>query len=382
MKIKTFIANNMQEALYKVKSELGKDAVILQTKHVKRGGFLGFFSKQLVEVVAANEIDVGPRPQRQPFTSTRLTDFPAAIRSENPKELQDIKENITEMKDMIKNLYSINRQNSGFRKGFPKVLDVFYEKMMNMEIDEEIITDVLNNVSQSFLPGQDEDEHQILKKIKKEIISQIGQAQPIELSEGKRVIVAVVGPTGVGKTTTIAKLAAKFTLYHEKKVAMITADTFRVGAIEQLKTYGELLEIPVEVIYQNEDVKRALDKVKGYDLVLMDTMGSSPNNKMQIKRIKNLLDAVNPDEIHMVISATTKSKDIGEILKGYKELNFQKLIVTKLDETKTYGLIINTVKEVNKSLSYFTAGQNVPDDIEVASTEKLVEMLLGENIYV
>jgi flagellar biosynthesis protein FlhF len=254
--------------------------------------------------------------------------------------------------------------------------------MMAMEINEELINGIFSKVSQALKPEELKDENVLFTTIKNELISQIGKIEPIHLTEDKNVIVAFIGPTGVGKTTTIAKLAAKFTLYHEKKVAMITADTFRVGAIEQLKTYGELLEIPVEVIYGNDDIKTALNRVKGYDLVLIDTMGSSPNNKMQIKKVKSLLDAVNPTDIYMVISATTKSRDIGDILNNYKELNFNKLIITKLDETRTYGTIMNAVKMTDSNLSYFTVGQNVPDDIEIASAEKLAGMILGENTYV
>jgi len=237
-------------------------------------------------------------------------------------------------------------------------------------------------VSEIAKPEELQDEGVAFTTIKNELISQIGKIEPIRLGEGQNAVMAFIGPTGVGKTTTIAKLAAKFTLYDDKRVALITADNFRVGAIEQLRTYGELLEIPVEVIHGNDGIGKAIDRVKDHDLVLIDTMGSSPNNKMQIKKIKSLLDEVNPTDIHLVISATTKSNDISGILENYKELNFNRLIVTKLDETRTYGTILNAIKMTEKNLSYFTVGQNVPDDIEVASAEKLADMILGESVNV
>ncbi len=210
----------------------------------------------------------------------------------------------------------------------------------------------------------------------------MGRTAPIELTDGNRSIVAFVGPTGVGKTTTIAKLAAGFSLYRGKRVAMITADTFRVGAIEQLRLYGELLEIPVQTIYNTDDARRIMDELKDYDLILVDTTGTSPSNKMQIKKTKGLLDAISPTDVHMVISAATKDQDMDEILNSYKEMHYSKLLVTKLDETRTYGTILNAIKMTNCPLSYITSGQNVPDDIEIASSEKIAEMILGGVKYV
>ena len=217
----------------------------------------------------------------------------------------------------------------------------------------------------------------VLKRSEENHLLFSDKTEPIELTNSKN-IVAFVGPTGVGKTTTIAKLAAHFSLYKEKKVAMITADTFRVGAIEQLKLYGDLLEIPVLVIYRPEDIKNMLLDLSGFDLLLVDTMGFSPNNRMQIKKIKGLLDVIDPTDIHIVISAATKNQDMIQILNNYKELNYKKLIITKLDETKSYGMILNALKTTGCSLSYLTAGQNVPDDIEIASAEKIADMILEE----
>jgi flagellar biosynthesis protein FlhF len=160
---------------------------------------------------------------------------------------------------------------------------------------------------------------------------------------------------------------------------MITADTFRVGAIEQLKLYGDLLEIPVLVVYRPEDIKHILADLNDYDLLLVDTMGFSPNNRMQIKKIKGLLDFMNPHDIHVVISAATKNQDMVDILKNYKELQYKKIIITKLDETKSYGMVLNALNIAGCKLSYFTMGQNVPDDIEIASADKIADMILGES---
>lgn len=383
MKIKTYIADNMQEALYKIKSDMGKDAVILQTKHIRKGGLFGLFSKSQVEVVAANDITVSQSPIQKPPLYNAVNESTAPVRPAGFTEILDIKNELVQVKDMIKNLYS-NNAKSGLppETAFSPVLDTFYNKMVAMEIDRELIKNIFGKVTEVLKPEEMQDNDAVFEAIKNEIISQIGKVEPIQLDRGQNEIVAFIGPTGVGKTTTIAKLAAKFALYYGKKVALITTDNFRVGAIEQLRTYGDLLEIPVEVVHDSDGINKALNNVKGYELVLIDTMGSSPNNKMQIKRIKNLLDAINPTDTYMVISATTKNNDISDILNNYREINFKKLIITKLDETKTYGTILNAVKMSNGHLSYFTVGQNVPDDIEIASAEKLACMILGERTHV
>jgi flagellar biosynthesis protein FlhF len=378
MKIKTFVADSVQEAFYKVKSDLGKDAVILQTKHVKKGGFMGLFAKKMVEVVAANDINPTLNSSKRPILTT-LPQIP--LKSGDSKAvdgIDDIRTDIEEVKTMLNKLYLEQKQQEIVPNiDVPLPLKKFYERMYEMEVEPDIIHMIINNMKKAFAETDMNSKEKIYEVLKKEIASFIGTIEPIELSKENN-IVAFVGPTGVGKTTTIAKLAAHFSLYKNKKVAMITADTFRVGAIEQLRLYGDLLEIPVLVVHRFEDVKNVLADLNDYDLLLVDTMGFNPNNRMQIKKIKGLLDIINPDDIHVVISAATKNKDMVDILNNYKELQYKKIIITKLDETKSYGVILNALKIAGCNLSYFTMGQNVPDDIEIASVDKIAEMILGE----
>lgn len=383
MRIKTYIADNVQEALYKVKSDLGKDAVILQTKHVKKGGFLGFFSKNVVEVVAANDINLPPKPLKKSgskpgFQSIKIPNISHGKLAAEPKSYQELRSDLDEVKDMIKKLYNQQSQQPITKDSdLHPLLQKYHDQLISMEIDEEVVNSIMAN-TQEILSGTElDDVKKVQLTIKKELLSYIDKIQPIELTSESNVI-AFVGPTGVGKTTTIAKIAAHFSLYKNKKVSMITADTFRVGAIEQLKMYGDLLEIPVLVVYSLEDIQRILKDLRGYDLLLIDTMGFSPNNKLQIKKVKGLLDAFNPDDVHMVLSAATKCQDMKNILSNYRELGYKKILITKLDETKSYGLILNALIHSKCNLSYITNGQNVPDDIEVASAEKIAEMILGE----
>ena len=381
MKIKTYVAENIQEAFYKVKSEMGKDAVILKTKYIKKGGFMGLFAKRMVEVVAANDIKTNSElPLKQELPTFQPINAKSAESVEDA-EIDDLKTDIKEVKKLLSELYLDTKvrqsKKNEIDSSMPLPLKKYYDRLYEMEIDPDIIDMLINNVKNSISDADLNDSAILYETLKKEIVSFVNDTEPI-LLPNKNNIVAFVGPTGVGKTTTIAKLATHFSLYKNKKVALLTADTFRVGAIEQLQHYGDLLEIPVHVIHRQEDVKEILAELKDYDLLLVDTMGFNPNDRMKIKRLKGLLDALNPDDVYVVISAATKNRDLIDILNNYRELSYNKIIITKFDETKSYGVILNALKVGNCKLSYFTMGQNVPDDIELPSAGKIASMILGE----
>jgi len=381
VKIKTYVAENIQEAFYKVKSEMGKDAVILKTKYIKKGGFMGLFAKRMVEVVAANDIKTNSElPLKQELPTFQPINAKSAESVEDA-EIDDLKTDIKEVKKLLSELYLDTKvrqsKKNEIDSSMPLPLKKYYDRLYEMEIDPDIIDMLINNVKNSISDADLNDSAILYETLKKEIVSFVNDTEPI-LLPNKNNIVAFVGPTGVGKTTTIAKLATHFSLYKNKKVALLTADTFRVGAIEQLQHYGDLLEIPVHVIHRQEDVKEILAELKDYDLLLVDTMGFNPNDRMKIKRLKGLLDALNPDDVYVVISAATKNRDLIDILNNYRELSYNKIIITKFDETKSYGVILNALKVGNCKLSYFTMGQNVPDDIELPSAGKIASMILGE----
>jgi flagellar biosynthesis protein FlhF len=189
-------------------------------------------------------------------------------------------------------------------------------------------------------------------------------------------VIAFVGPTGVGKTTTLAKLATRAKLIDCKNVAIISADTFRIAAVEQLKTFANIAEIPFKVVYSSEDIKNAISEFSAMDHIFIDTTGRSQKDAESLKDIKNMLSSVEPGEVHLVLSVTTKYKDILDILEKFKGLFINRLIFTKLDETTTLGAIFNVVEKIRKPISYVTYGQNVPDDFEPADARKLAKMIL------
>ncbi len=376
MRIRTYVADTVQEAFYKVKTDLGKDAVILQTKHIKKGGLMGLFAKRMVEVVAANEIKRSFDISKKPNLIT-LPELPLKT-EKSTSEIDGIKTDIAEVKTILNKLFIGQKQQElSLDVDIPLPLKKYSNRMHEMEVEPDIIHKIISDTKTSLSDADINNKVKVYSTIKQKIASFVDVIEPIKLS-GSGNIVAFIGPTGVGKTTTIAKLATHFSLYKNKKVAMATIDTFRVGAIEQLKLYGDLLEIPVFVVYRPEDIDNILTKFSNYDLLLVDTMGFNPSNRMQIKKIKNLLEMINPNDVHVVISAATKNRDMLGILDKYKELQYNKIIITKLDETQSYGMVLNALKIAECKLSYVTTGQNVPDDIEIASASKIADMILGE----
>ncbi|MCR5216841.1 MAG: flagellar biosynthesis protein FlhF [Lachnospiraceae bacterium] len=264
-----------------------------------------------------------------------------------------------------------------------KALKLIYNKLIDNEVDETYANALVNEIESSLKKESNIDS--ILAGVYQKIILKLGEPSTIELSEHQKIIF-FVGPTGVGKTTTIAKLASKFKLNEHKKVAFITSDTYRIAAVEQLNTYAGILDVPIRVVYTEEELKKALDEFKDYDLVLVDTAGRSHKNAEQRDEIIELYRSVsNMDrpvdtEAFLVLSVTTKYRDLVSITKAYEKLGDYKLLFTKLDETSTLGNIYNIRLMTGASLSYTTAGQNVPDDIETINVQKLAKQVLGGNV--
>jgi flagellar biosynthesis protein FlhF len=201
---------------------------------------------------------------------------------------------------------------------------------------------------------------------------------PIQIVRDRRKVVAFIGPTGVGKTTTIAKIAAGFALFAKARVALVTADTYRIAAIEQIRSYAEIVGIPCEVVHSPRDMERVLADLADYELVLIDTAGRSPNNPARMYELKNMIDAAMPEEIHLVLSSTTRRRDLDNLMDRFAAVGFDRVILTKLDESMTFGAIFNVHAKCAKPFSYFTNGQSVPEDIETATQSHVAGMILAK----
>ncbi|MEW9093624.1 MAG: flagellar biosynthesis protein FlhF [Clostridiaceae bacterium] len=374
MVIKKYIVNNMNEALTRIRYELGKDAIIISQRKIKRPGFLGFFQKKVIEVTAAidnsnkeeqeekkpmeNGIDILKKIVEKNKEESNTNEKLSYIKNDNQ---DDIYKELQEMKNMMNKIVS----NSSGEKEEKDPLKITLEKA---DLNDSIIKSLMNRVNNM------EDEIDSIEKVKEALKDEIHISN--SSTDG---IIVLVGPTGVGKTTTIAKLAGSLALVQKKKVGLITIDTYRIGAVEQLKTYADIMNIPFKVVFTQKDMDEALESMKDFDTILIDTTGRSSKNAMQISELRMLIDKIQTENIHLVISATIKNKDITTIVEGYKILGFNNVIITKLDETTSYGSILNILESAKKPLSYVTIGQSVPDDLKTLSKEEIVNLILGED---
>lgn len=257
-------------------------------------------------------------------------------------------------------------------------LKVLYRTMRDNEITEKYAKDIIDEIDKNC--KEDVTLDFMLSEIYQRMILRFGKPYIIEESENKPKVIFFVGPTGVGKTTTIAKIASSFRVEHKKKVALLTADTYRIAAAEQLRTYANILEVPFRVIYTAKEITEAMEDFREYDYILVDTTGHAPNNEAQCESISDLIGTVDmaaQKEVFLVLSASTNYRDLMKIADTYKEICDYKLIFTKLDETSTLGNIYNLKLYTGAALSYVTCGQNVPYDIEYFNPQSTVKQLLG-----
>lgn len=283
------------------------------------------------------------------------------------EEIRDLQNQLEEMKAM---LMEMSRN-----KGTGDAVPTLQNAMQSQEVTEKIIQDMIAklNGTEILAPSNSVKAANALEKY---IRKAIRVANGITLYSNKPKVVALIGPTGVGKTTTLAKIAAKFVLEQGARVALITADTYRISAVEQLKTYSDILGLPLEIVYNPEALRKAIEKHKDKQLILIDTAGRSQYNEYQMKELSGLLSIDADIEKHLVMSATTKTSDGVELLENFSICQPDRVIFTKVDETGTHGIILNILHRRKVALSYITNGQSVPDDIEPASVERLAELLL------
>lgn len=399
MNVKRYIAANIQEAMIKVKTELGRDAIILHTRKIKQKGLKRWFKKPLVEVVAAvEEAHESPIVKKEPLIREEVVEKPVVMDKtpepcvkdklveipENNDELLKLKEEMNEIKNLIKNYMAPSKdiekvsedsQNAVAHKETPEEHVIDYLK--SLDIHDNIIEKIMNIVKRQ-INLNNENEEMFIAAAKQAIKDFIGAPYTIDHVVGTQKVYVFVGPTGVGKTTTLAKLAAKLSLLENKKVGLITADTYRIAAVDQLKTYSEILGIPLSVIYEASELSEVLFKYKEKDVILIDTAGRSHKSEELSRDIQDLLNNLEKPEIFLVLSLTTGYKDIINILDAYSFIKDHKVIFTKLDEASSFSNMLNVKVNSGCPLSYITTGQSVPDDIETAHPEKVLDYIVGD----
>lgn len=456
MRVKRYIVDTMPDAMSKIRTDLGKDAVILSTKDIKVGGFMGMFGKKKIEVIAATEGEEekaakpDPKPARSPVApmarqalpdvyrrssemlgassagpkaapppspplptdseeilqaagsqervevqsleEIAATRFNEAIRQASleqrsvpapPKETahstfnqkeERLLEEIREMKAWIGQLAKQQHENRDLPEPLPEIKSRLKSQELSGDLIEMWVDAAYKEWVESGKTASPEALHQILKS---EVESFLKERIGAGIRDTTR-IVYIAGPTGVGKTTTIAKLAADQIFRARKKVGFITADTYRISAIEQLRTYSSILNVPLEVVQSPGDVQRALQRLSHCDLILMDTAGRNYLNEIYVAELHSMFGKEENSETYLVLSLTSKSQDMRKITEHFSRYGLDKVIFTKLDETESVGPMYNLLHEYPLKVSYIANGQNVPDDLLVADVELMMSLILGE----
>ena len=384
MKVKKYAAPSMNEAMKKVRAELGEDAVILNSKVTYTGGFMGLFKKKMTEVIAAIDPDVANEKKELSRTRTKtktktkstpsLVTQPAYEKRTELEPTRSVELELKELKQMISTIKSRNQ----FEK-FSDDVQVILHYLKKHEVNDSLLFQLgdylegkLVNESRGDFNKRDEWANKEVKIFLK------GQLKGIDLGgmSYQRKFINVIGPTGVGKTTTLAKMAAEAVIDKRMKIAFITTDTYRIAAIEQLKTYAGLLNVPVEVVYKMEDFKKAVDKFQDYDHVFIDTAGRNFREKKYVEDLQKIIDFKHQMETYLVLSLTGKEEDMREILSQFSSIHIDRFIFTKLDETSSYGSMINIVSETKIGAAYVTTGQDVPEDITEVNDEEIGHLLM------
>ncbi|MFF2908575.1 flagellar biosynthesis protein FlhF [Paenibacillus sp. NPDC057934] len=463
MRVKRYVVDTMPDAMLSIRNELGSDAVILSTKEIKVGGFIGLFQKKKIEVVAAVEKEQKPAaPAKSPAPSLSIPrnavpqaykrasvtpqaaeEKPApaenrtfaeiaaalseaigiqeapivpapALRQDPPSTLEEIRqpllskdpefpllnvdfmeearrsalneasapdpEVLREIREMKQWMERIARHSSSTRD-LPDRLEILRSQLVDQEMDTVLVEEWISTI---FDRWNDEGRTWRHEQFDACLAEQISSFLSGRVAQGIRPdtqIVYIAGPTGVGKTTTIAKLAAEQLFKYGRKVGLITSDTYRISAVDQLRTYASILNIPLEVVQSPGDLQRAMFRLESCDLVLMDTAGRNYRNELLVAELQSMLAKELKSETYLVLSMTSKSRDMKKIAEHFGRYPLDKVIFTKLDETGSYGPLFNVLNDFPLTLSYLTNGQNVPDDLLLASEEELSDMLLGTGGY-
>ncbi len=382
------------------KEELGNDAIVTNVKQIKPRGIYRFFKKTTYEITAALD-ETPPKNElsRKESIKALFRDNPDIITDEPEAAKEDIKRSsdtaslelklntiTTMLEKQMGEGYAANQSakedklkvNEQEEKNL-SCLQLIYNQLVENEVDEKYINQVVAEIEPTL--KKDSSVDNILTGIYQKIVLKLGKTEILEVPHGKTKYVFFIGPTGVGKTTTIAKLASKLKLDKKLNVALLTADTYRIAAVEQLHTYANILQIPLKVIYSASEMEEAREELKNYDIVLVDTAGRSHKDKQQRADIESLIGTVPESErdVFLVLSVTTKYRDLIKITEAYSEIVKYKLIFTKLDETSCLGNILNIKLLTGAPLSYATFGQKVPNDICKVDAQTIAKQLLGGN---
>lgn len=356
----------MKEGLVKVKKELGMDAVILYTRRVRRRGLRGFFTPRQVEIIAGVDTVKG----NSSANSAVLKKFNEKERemSVMAREIENLKSQISEISTVAD--FNDSAESNGKTVTKKKSSAYWRSYLEHHDLDPALLEEIFNE-AEADASGPGRMSHARMAEILRR-----KAAGKVSCTSGCQSRTQIfIGPTGVGKTTTLAKLAARLSLRDGENVGLITIDHYRIGAVDQLRTYSEIMDLPLEVVIKPRELFKVMVRLESCDRILVDTAGSSTGNREQIEDLATYIDMLQPADVHLVISATTRRQDVTYIADSFRQLKYNRLIVTKLDETNAYGTVLNSSYYTKMPLVYLTDGQRVPEDLKLAAEVDLAGLL-------
>lgn len=424
MRLKTYRARTMADAFAQVKKDLGKEAVILHTRSFKVGTILGFFGRPVVEITASDDIRAaGPRqvraaldqpaPSRTPAAATPRPSAVARAYGQSPAPapapaapiapaedratlaVRDVARmalqpasssadaiacEIAAIKRMVGQVLQSRGPAAAPPTSMPEPLLKHYLALLENEVAREIADEIASAIRDELTPAELSDDQIVRQCVLRRLEAMIpvagDVARPVRPADGRPLTIALVGPTGVGKTTTIAKLAATYRLRHGRKVALITSDTYRIAAVDQLRTYANIIGIPLSVVMTPAEMQAAMAEHSGADVILLDTAGRSPSDCKRLSELRAMLDAAQPHQTHLVLSSVASESALLRTAERFSPLSPSMVIFTKLDEATSFGVLVNVARRMQAKVSFFTTGQEVPDDIEPSRADRLARMVL------
>ncbi|WAH35388.1 flagellar biosynthesis protein FlhF [Alicyclobacillus dauci] len=410
MIVRRYVVKDMPEAVMSIRKDLGKDAVILSTKKVKVKKWLGLRWQTCIEVTAAVGADIplyhrdvarppareerlsdkrnvpagtssrgeqanaspSSSPSFQPALENAFSAYQAAAKQSSPETTVNLKDVLDELAALRELVSEQSRVSSSGKSALQESCGAFLQRQGLDQVQTRAWLD------RAFERCSDESSFDdVLNSVFNVINEEIGSyTNPLPISSDSRVV-AFVGPTGVGKTTSIAKIAALHVLAGQRKIGLITMDTFRIGAVQQLQTYADILGIPLVVADDDASINAAVNQLQSCDLLLVDTAGRNFRDEATVTHTSSLLNQLNPDETILVVSLTAKPEDADMLVQVCEPLRVTKFLFTKLDETDSVGVIARLLAKYHLPMSYVTTGQNVPDDIDVLPLDVILSKWAG-----
>jgi flagellar biosynthesis protein FlhF len=360
MEIRTFQARTMKEALARVRAELGPEAVILQSREIKKRRLLGLARTQTIEIVAGTGLVASEQ-------TAQATAEPTAA------ELERLNERLLKLQGMVEDLCCRKKSPT---PDLPPELMPLYAQLIEADVHETIASGLVCQLRDDMSRTELAQPALVRQRLIELIQAGLAVSGPIVCDRGRYKVVAVVGPTGAGKTATVAKLAANFKLRQNLRVGLVTIDTYRMAAVEQLRMYAEIIELPMRVATSPREMAAAVSELSDLDLVLVDTAGRSPRDELRVKELRALLAEAGAAELHLVLSAVASAGNLLDSFEKFSAIDVNRLLFTKLDEAATLGGVLTCAVRTRCPISYLTAGQDVPDNIDVADSRELAERIV------